>query len=57
MPAGSILFAVLALIALPTAFADEAPGTIHGVAIMTESNNTDGFAAARYGSIHFRPDE
>ncbi len=36
---------------------DEAPGTIHGVAIMTDSDNTDSRAAARYGSIRFRSDE
>jgi hypothetical protein len=36
---------------------DEAPGTIHGIAIMTDSDNTDSRAAARYGSIRFRSDE
>ncbi len=33
-----------------TAF-DEAPGTIHGVAIMTDSDNTDSRSVARYGRI------
>lgn len=36
---------------------DEAPGTIHGVAIMTDSDNTDSRSAARYGHIRFLPDE
>lgn len=36
---------------------DEVPGSIHGIAIMTDSDNTDSRAAARYGSIRFRPDE
>lgn len=36
---------------------DEAPGTIHGVAIMTDSDNTDSRAVARYGRIRFLADE
>lgn len=36
---------------------DEAPGTIHGVAIMTDSDNTDSRSAARYGRIRFLPKE
>lgn len=36
---------------------DEAPGTIHGVAIMTDSDNTDSRSAARYGRIRFIADE
>ncbi|MDZ7784053.1 MAG: DUF3047 domain-containing protein [Halioglobus sp.] len=35
----------------------EAPGTIHGIAIMTDSDNTDSRAAARYGSIRLRARE
>lgn len=35
----------------------EAPGTIHGIAIMTDSDNTDSRAAARYGRIRFLPGE
>ena len=36
---------------------DEAPGTIHGIAIMSDSDNTDTRASARYGSIRFSADE
>ena len=36
---------------------DEAPGTIHGVAIMTDSDNTGSRATARYGTIRFSADE
>jgi hypothetical protein len=36
---------------------DEAPGTVHGIAIMTDSDNTDSRASARYGSIRLSADE
>lgn len=35
----------------------EAPGTIHGIAIMTDSDNTDSRSVARYGRIRLLPDE
>jgi len=35
----------------------KAPRTIHGIAIMTDSDNTGSRAVARYGSIRFTADE
>ena len=34
-----------------------APGTIHGIAIMTDSDNTDSRSVARYGRIRLLSDE